>query len=141
MAKPFAVKVQAKKGGPGTSLVSGGCHATRADALRHQRALYANMPGAAAELQAIDLELAAEERREQAAGLRDLAHDAMRGRRDREANARLERQLAQLEALGATDDGDIAKLKQIRALIDKNPARAKQLLDAFIAGETVEPPE
>lgn len=67
LSKPFAVKKQAKPGGAGTSVVPGGCHATKADAMRHQRALYVNVNDAAAadEVAAIDLELRGEERREQ----------------------------------------------------------------------------
>lgn len=79
LSKPFAVKKQAKPGGAGTSLVSGGCHATRADALRHMRALYSNVPDASAdELAAIDLELRAEERREQRRQLGRVVHGLMK---------------------------------------------------------------
>lgn len=79
MSKPFAVKNQAKAGGPGTSVVAGGCHATKADALRHARALYANSPDANAdELNAMDLEIRAAERDEQESELRQFAHKAVR---------------------------------------------------------------
>lgn len=57
--KPWAVKNQAKPGGPGTSVVPGGCHPSRKEALRHQRALYANVPDATA-VALIDDEIAAD---------------------------------------------------------------------------------
>lgn len=78
LAKPFAVKTQAKPGGKGGALVAGGCHATKADALRHQRALYANAPDANAdELAAIDLEIRSAERAEQRKSLRGVVRGLM----------------------------------------------------------------
>lgn len=71
MSKPFAVKKQ------GGGLVPGGCHATRGDALRHQRALYSSESDAAA-VDAIDLELRAEERKEQGKVLRRMGKEALR---------------------------------------------------------------
>lgn len=74
LAKPFAVTTKDGK------LVGGGCHATRADALRHKRALYANAPDMTAdELAAIDLEIRAADRDEQRSGLRQLAHKQVFG--------------------------------------------------------------
>ena len=67
--KPFAVKKQPKPGAKGTTVVA--CHATRADALKHMRALYANVPDARAMLE-LDGEIEAEERAANAHLMRDL---------------------------------------------------------------------
>jgi hypothetical protein len=56
-SKPFAVMNQTAPGKPGTTVVPGGCHRTKAEAFKHLRALYAHLSDTRAVAE-IDRELA-----------------------------------------------------------------------------------
>lgn len=76
-SKAFAVMNQSAPGKPGTTVVPGGCHATKAGALRHLRALYANVPDARA-VAALDRELEILEGRRTGVIVAALAHDVVK---------------------------------------------------------------